>query len=321
VLIFLGFAGEGLTSKRQEEAAVQPNQSVEVGPYVVAYKALSVTQDAQKQMVTAEVSVTRDGKPFAEMYPARWYFFGREAEPTTEVALRRGFASDLHLVLADFDVKTQEAHLQITINPLVNWIWFGVAVMMIGTIIALMPERAFSFATSRVPSGAVPTSLILIAALTLGGVNVAAQHDGSPQATIVVPRTALEKDLQGAIVCMCGGCGRKLLNECAACSKAAAMRAELAGLVAQGKDRDAIIQHFITEYGSQEVLAAPIDRGFNRLAWLLPYVVGIAGIAVVGGVALRWTRRHSQDAVEADTAARSRPDLEDRLDDELRELD
>ncbi len=111
------------------------------------FNALKVTQDSQKQMITADVTVTRDGQPFARMYPARWYFVGREGEPTTEVALRRGFAHDLHLVLANFEVGSQEVHLQITINPLVNWVWFGVGVMVFGTIIALLPERAFAFAT------------------------------------------------------------------------------------------------------------------------------------------------------------------------------
>ena len=38
------------------------------------------------------------------------------------------------------------------------------------------------------------------------------------------------------------------------------------------------------KYGSQEVLAAPIDKGFNRLAWLLPYAVGRASASpIVGG--------------------------------------
>jgi len=62
------------------------------------------------------------------------------------------------------------------------------------------------------------------------------------------------------------------------------MRAELSGLVAEGKDRDTIIKHFVSEYGSQEVLASPIDRGFNRLAWLLPYGIGLAGIVVVAEI-------------------------------------
>jgi cytochrome c-type biogenesis protein CcmH/NrfF len=108
-----------------------------------------------------------------------------------------------------------------------------------------------------------------------------------------------------------------------ACSKAAEMRAEVSALVAEGRDHDAVIQHFVAKWDSQEVLAAPIDRGFNRLAWLLPYGGGLVGFALVAGVALRWTRRR-QDAppdVPVSPFAAADPELEGRLDDELRELD
>ena len=66
---------------------------------------------------------------------------------------------------------------------------------------------------------------------------------------------------------------------------------ELAGHVAGGRSRDEIIQLFIKKWGSQEVLTEPIDRGFNRLAWLLPYGVGLGGIVLVGGVARSEERR------------------------------
>ena len=48
-------------------------------------------------------------------------------EPTTEVAIRRGLAEDLYVVLAGFDVQNQSATLHVVVNPLVNWIWAGPA--------------------------------------------------------------------------------------------------------------------------------------------------------------------------------------------------
>ena len=92
----------------------------------------------------------KDGKQIDTMYPAKWFFRKHEEEPTTETAIRRTFAEDLYLVLAfqPSDLAAQSASLQIVINPLVNWIWFGFAVMAIGTGIALLPER-----TLRVRAG------------------------------------------------------------------------------------------------------------------------------------------------------------------------
>ncbi len=46
----------------------------------------------------------------------------------------------------------------------------------------------------------------------------------------------------------------------------------------EGKTHDEIIQYFLTKYGGQEVLAEPINKGFNRLAWLFPYVMGLVGV-------------------------------------------
>ena len=70
------------------------------------------------------------------------------------MAIRRGFAEDLYIVLAGFEVETQAATLHIVINPLVNWIWMGFGVLAFGTLITLLPERAFNFATREVPAGA-----------------------------------------------------------------------------------------------------------------------------------------------------------------------
>jgi cytochrome c-type biogenesis protein CcmF len=316
VLIFLGFAGNGF--ERSDTVLLKPGQTFDgIKPYAVRYVSLSVTQDAQKQMVTANLVVTRDGKPFATMYPARWFYNGREDEPTTEVALRRTAAEDLYLVLAQYDAGGQSATFMVRVNPLVNWIWFGVGVLVMGTIVAFLPERAMAFATSRVPERAVTTSLILLLACAVGQTTLRAQHVTSASTVPAVPRTALEKDVEANLVCMCGTCGRQRISECT-CSVAADMREEVAQLVSQGKDREAIMQYFITKYGSQEVLGAPIDEGFNRLAWALPYAAGLLGITLVGGMAVRWSRTRESPSTAAVTG---RSDLEDRLDDELRELD
>ena len=152
--------------------SLDPGQQVEVGPYVVRYVSLSVTTDAQKQMITAQVEASKNGKSLGKMYPARWFFAGRTDDPTTEVALRRSFADDLYLVLASYVVETQNATIQIKVNPLVNWIWFGVGIMAIGTLIALLPERAFAFARTTVPASAATTSMIFLLLFGAGSASV-----------------------------------------------------------------------------------------------------------------------------------------------------
>jgi cytochrome c-type biogenesis protein CcmF len=320
VLIFLGFAGNGF--KREEQVKLTPGQQVVVAPYVVQYKTISVTDDGRKQMVTAHVEALKDGKSLGQMYPARWFYRGREEEATTEVALRRSFADDLYVNLAGFELQQMVAILQVTVNPLVNWIWFGVGIMILGTGICLLPERTFAFATKSVPQGAVTTSLMLLMVSAGGLAHLHAQHVELPQTVAVVPRSQTEKNLQTELVCMCGTCGRKRIGECT-CSMAAQMREEVSRLVGEGKSQEQIVAHFVSKYGSQEVLSRPIDRGFNRLAWALPYAIGGLGFVVIGRIAWRWSRRRDAEAADAPAPAGTpaHSELENRLDDELRDLD
>jgi len=98
--------------------------------------------------------VFEDGKRLGTMYPARWFYRKHEQQPTTEVAIRRTPAEDLYLVMPAYELKDQSMSLQVVINPLVNWIWFGFGILVLGTGIALLPDRAFAFGLGRVPSEA-----------------------------------------------------------------------------------------------------------------------------------------------------------------------
>jgi len=322
VLMFLGFAGGGF--KEDQQVALTPGQQTQVRNYVLRYDGLQVSDDGAKQMVTGQVSVMRDGKPIGTMKPAKWFFRKHEQEPTSQVAINRSLAEDLYLVMPGFDLKDQSASFQVVINPLVDWIWAGFGILAMGTLIALLPETTFSFAAVRVPAGAATTTLVLLLLLAFPAIAQAQHVEG--QYKPVVPRTALEKDLFRSIICMCGTCGRQLVGECT-CGYAQEMRDEISGLVRAGKTREQVIQYYIDKYGSEEPLAEPINKGFNRLAWLLPYVIGGASAAGIAFVAIRWSRRPGGSGeTVAETPPEQAPeeidlDMQARLDDELRNLE
>jgi cytochrome c-type biogenesis protein CcmF len=320
VLMFLGFAGEGF--KREEQVLLKPGEKVTVGRFVVQHDALTVTDDGQKQMVSARLSVTSGGKPVGELVPAKWFYRKHETDPTTEVAIRRGPGEDLYIVLAGYDVERQSATLHVVVNPLVNWIWLGFGVLALGTILALLPERLFAVAMARMPEHAVTSALIIVALLAgAGHLHAQAGHQEGASEAFLVPKTQLERDLQKEIICMCGTCGRKRLAECT-CGQAAKMRGEIAAMLEQGKGRDDVYKYFMAQYGSQEPLASPIDRGFNRLAWAFPYAIGLVGLGAATMIAVRWSRAQQPAlATQAAAAGPIDPALEQRLADELRDLD
>ena len=317
VLMFLGFAGAGYKQDRQ--VLLSPGESVEVGRFEVRHNRLSESDDGQKQMITAHLTVLRDGEEAGALYPARWFYRKHETEPTTEVALRRSISEDLYVTLATYDVGDQSAAFQVTVNPLVNWIWLGFALMAFGTGIALLPESSFAFVTARVPAGAATTSLLMLS-LLLGGMAAPAraQIAVAGGAELMPEQQRLEAELQSELVCLCGSCSRLQLSVCT-CSTADSMRRELHGQVAAGKDRAGVYEYFIDAYGSQEPLGTPIGA-FNQLVWLFPLGIGFTVLAGIGVVAVRWSRRAAGSRV-ASAAGPVDEQLEARLDDELRNLD
>jgi hypothetical protein len=260
------------------------------------------------------------------MYPARWFFHTNQSEPTTEVAIRRSFAEDLYVVMPAFDLAKQEAHLEITVTPLVNWVWLGFGVLALGTLIALLPETVFAFATARVPAAVRATGAWLLPLLLLASAGVQAQ-DGAQAGAAgsgTVAKSAVQRQLEGEIICMCGssGCVRASLANCPmrpACHGHVPQTARIRQLVDEGRTHDEILAAFVAEYGPN-VLAVPEDRGFNRLAWMLPYVLAAAGLITIVVNARRWSSRPAL-ATGGGSSAPSDPALEARLDNELRDLD
>jgi cytochrome c-type biogenesis protein CcmF len=318
VLILFGFAGEGF--KLEQQMLLKPGEETTVGDYTLRYDRLRVSEDAQKQAVTAYMSIFRDGQQIDTLHPAKWAFFKRPQEPTTEVAIRRTLAEDLYITLAAYESATQAASFQVTVNPLVNWVWFGFGILALGTGVALLPERTFAFAVSKLPASEAATTavVLLVAALTLGAPVSAQQHEQALGIDPHPPRNAAERRVGEQLVCMCGGCLRELVASCT-CAVAAQTRKEIATLFDQGKSEDEILQYYVAKHGSFQPLAAPPDQGFNRLAWLFPYLIGAGGAVIVAFAAVRWSRRPER-APGAPLAAGDAV-LEERLDDELRNLD
>jgi hypothetical protein len=149
---------------------------------------------------------------------------------------------------------------------------------------ALFQPRPRSLAPMRRPARCAQAALLLCAMTLLLGA-------GDPDARF--------KDLGHRMMCTCG-CGQVLL-ECnhVGCQSSDRMRTELAVAVGAGTDGgasgvnpeggagtasdDAILKWFAQKYG-QTVIAAPTNTGFNRVAWIMPFLalfLGITGLVVL----------------------------------------
>ncbi len=89
------------------------------------------------------------------------------------------------------------------------------------------------------------------------------------------------------MMCVCG-CNQILL-ECnhVGCSYSDRMREELVAAVDRGDNDDMTLQWFVQKYGTT-VIAAPTNQGFNRVAWIIPYLVLALGIVMTAVIVRAW---------------------------------
>lgn len=92
------------------------------------------------------------------------------------------------------------------------------------------------------------------------------------------------------MMCVCG-CGQILL-ECnhVGCQYSDRMRTELMAALDHGDNDDLILQAFVQKYGTT-VIAAPTATGFNRVAWIMPFLALILGLVTTALIVRAWKDR------------------------------
>jgi cytochrome c-type biogenesis protein CcmH len=98
---------------------------------------------------------------------------------------------------------------------------------------------------------------------------------------------------------------------------AADMKAYIADRIDQGWSKQRIIDGLVVEFGDG-VLATPPKSGFDLIAWLVPGLAVLLGLAAIPLLARAWSRR--RPAAPGAEPAPPSADEARRLDDELRRL-
>ena len=100
------------------------------------------------------------------------------------------------------------------------------------------------------------------------------------------------------LMCRCG-CNQVLL-ECnhVGCTYSDSMRNELLAGLQRGDSDDLVMQAFVQKYGPT-VMAAPTTTGFNRVAWIMPFVALTGGLLLVVVIVKSWNTRRATVVVAA----------------------
>jgi cytochrome c-type biogenesis protein CcmF len=138
VLIFIGISGTAFKQDVQKQMA--PGDTLTIGPYTLVCQNFDETQNDNYTSQRATVEVFRNGKSEMMLYPARRFFLASQVTETM-VAVESSPLRDLYVVYAGRNPDTNQPVIHAYLNPLVKWIWFGGIVVVLGTGLAMLPNR------------------------------------------------------------------------------------------------------------------------------------------------------------------------------------
>jgi cytochrome c-type biogenesis protein CcmF len=136
VVIFIGVTG--LVFNFETKTQVAAGDSAQIKDYKIVCKKLDFEDNANYQSQFALVDLYRDGELIDQLKPELRVYKASQ-QPLTQVALHKNLKEDFYMVFAGLDNSEKKAVLQIYINPLVSWLWFGTEILVFGTIITLLP--------------------------------------------------------------------------------------------------------------------------------------------------------------------------------------
>jgi len=154
VVIVIGLAGAAFNRNIESEMALHSKMSI--GPYTL--ECVGATQDTNPNYDSeyALLDVYRNGKKQFQMAPEKRVYL-ISGQPETMVAIHSLPSWDLYVVYEGSNPDTGLPIIKAFLNPLVGWIWAGLVVIVVGTLIALVPSLSPATASVRVPLRAAPT--------------------------------------------------------------------------------------------------------------------------------------------------------------------
>jgi cytochrome c-type biogenesis protein CcmF len=134
-VMFIGIAGSGGYAA-EKKAALRPGEKTTIAEYQLTFEQLNIEQGRNFTAAAADITVRRGEELIARLRPAK-AFYTASRKNVSEIDVRRTLAGDLYLALTEVDNSRNLINLHIMIKPLINWIWIGSSIMVLGTLAVL----------------------------------------------------------------------------------------------------------------------------------------------------------------------------------------
>ncbi|HKV49047.1 MAG TPA: heme lyase CcmF/NrfE family subunit [Candidatus Acidoferrales bacterium] len=138
IVIFIGIMGSAFN--KDVERQMHVGDTMSIGPYSLLVQNYDEDTNANYDAQRATMEVFRDGKSVMMLYPERRTYSASHVTETI-VAVESSSLRDLYVVYSGISPDTNQPVIHAYLNPLVKWIWFGGVIVVLGTGLAMLPNR------------------------------------------------------------------------------------------------------------------------------------------------------------------------------------
>jgi len=138
VLVVIGLSGAAFNQDKEQEMA--KGDTLQIGRYTLVGQEYTEDDNANYRSQAAMLEVYKDGKFLTQLNPEERFFKASGGQPVHIVANHSTLREDLYVIYEGRDNQTDHPIIKAFINPLVNWIWIGVLIVVLGTGMALVPN-------------------------------------------------------------------------------------------------------------------------------------------------------------------------------------
>ena len=142
IIMTIGIIGSNFF-QIETQGQLKPGEQLTLGRYVVTFDGLDefFTEDG-RQVARATVSVYRDGQFISQLHPRRDFYLESQ-QPMTIPGVRSTVEDDVYVLLVTWEpLAANGATFKIYVNPLINWVWAGGVVFILGTLVAAWPDAS-----------------------------------------------------------------------------------------------------------------------------------------------------------------------------------
>ena len=137
VVLFIGIAGGAFNQSKEQEMGF--GDTLTLGQYRLVCQSFSQDSNLNFDTEYALLDVYKGSKKITQLDPEKRFYIASQT-PATMVAVHRTLANDLYVVYEGRNPDTDRPIIKVFLNPLMNWIWIGVLIVVFGTLLALVPN-------------------------------------------------------------------------------------------------------------------------------------------------------------------------------------